>query len=162
MSIQAVSLAFATYPSDPLTKLVLIRIADACRENGSFELDLDDLSSFCVSAPEQIVEVVENLMETGVIARRLATTFSFLRAEHVAAEQAARHALNSTRVTRRPIATKVRLLVYARDNYTCKSCGTLDDLSIDHVHPISKGGSNDISNLQTLCRPCNVSKGSKV
>jgi 5-methylcytosine-specific restriction endonuclease McrA len=43
----------------------------------------------------------------------------------------------------------------------CLACGTAKDISIDHVVPLSKGGSNDITNLQPLCKPCNSSKGVK-
>lgn len=32
-------------------------------------------------------------------------------------------------------------------------------LEVDHVVPISKGGTNDLDNLQTLCEPCNQAKG---
>jgi 5-methylcytosine-specific restriction protein A len=161
MSIQAVSQAFATYPSDSLTKLVLIRLADGCQQNGTFELDVDDVARFCVCAPDQVVSAIESLMETGVISRLSATTFSFLRAANAAAEQAQRSALNA-RPSRIPVPMKVRLLVYTRDNHACRSCGASADLSIDHVLPISKGGTNDLTNLQTLCRPCNVRKGAKV
>ena len=31
---------------------------------------------------------------------------------------------------------------------------------VDHIQPLSRGGSNDRRNIQILCRPCNLSKGS--
>lgn len=33
---------------------------------------------------------------------------------------------------------------------------------VDHIVPVSKGGRNDVSNLQLLCPPCNMSKSDKV
>jgi 5-methylcytosine-specific restriction endonuclease McrA len=35
------------------------------------------------------------------------------------------------------------------------------DIEIDHVVPLSKGGSNDLSNLVTACKPCNQAKRGK-
>lgn len=50
-----------------------------------------------------------------------------------------------------------------RDGFSCASCGnTANDLQIDHVMPVSKGGSNDLDNLQLLCRTCNIVKGAKI
>jgi 5-methylcytosine-specific restriction endonuclease McrA len=43
----------------------------------------------------------------------------------------------------------------------CYNCGTKENLSIDHNIPLSRGGRHSIGNLQTLCRPCNSSKGDK-
>lgn len=44
----------------------------------------------------------------------------------------------------------------------CLCCGTTLDLTIDHVLPLSLGGTNTLGNYQVLCRSCNSSKGTKV
>jgi hypothetical protein len=41
----------------------------------------------------------------------------------------------------------------------CLCCGDDAPLTVDHVYPLGSHGSNDISNLQPLCAPCNVAKG---
>ena len=59
------------------------------------------------------------------------------------------------------IPQSVREYVLQRNNYQCQSCGkrqTETNLHIDHVVPLAKGGSNDISNLQVLCGRCNRQK----
>lgn len=53
----------------------------------------------------------------------------------------------------------IRTLVYERDGYQCVNCGVRKDLSLDHIHPESKGGATTTENLQTLCRSCNSKKG---
>lgn len=63
---------------------------------------------------------------------------------------------------RPPIPDEVRQMVYTRDGFKCLHCGTSESLSLDHIYPYSLGGSDDPSNLQTLCRPCNSSKGARV
>lgn len=60
-----------------------------------------------------------------------------------------------------PIPDSVRQYVFQRNNYQCQSCGKTHQetqLTIDHIIPLAKGGSNDISNLQTLCFNCNRQK----
>lgn len=45
----------------------------------------------------------------------------------------------------------------------CASCQVdiRSTYQIDHIHPVSKGGTNAIANIQLLCRPCNTKKSAK-
>lgn len=67
------------------------------------------------------------------------------------------------RVERGKVSNKMRFAIYERDGYRCRKCGRkTDDLEIDHIIPISRGGKSTYDNLQTLCRRCNLEKGSDV
>lgn len=67
---------------------------------------------------------------------------------------------------RRPLSGKTRINVLERDDYTCQMCGaTVEDgvkLHIDHIIPVSKGGTNDVDNLQVLCHKCNLAKHNRM
>jgi hypothetical protein len=56
------------------------------------------------------------------------------------------------------VPEELRQETFDRDGRKCVICGAKEDLSIDHIIPRSKGGTNDPENLQTLCRSCNSSK----
>lgn len=43
----------------------------------------------------------------------------------------------------------------------CLKCGSENNLSMDHIIPLSLGGDHDISNIQPLCRKCNSKKNAK-
>lgn len=61
------------------------------------------------------------------------------------------------------IPKRLRMEVFKRDKFTCQYCGATPPavvLQIDHVTPVSKGGTNDEVNLVTACEACNLGKGS--
>lgn len=43
----------------------------------------------------------------------------------------------------------------------CNNCGQTGNIHMDHVIPISRGGTHGEGNLQPLCQRCNTSKGNK-
>lgn len=63
------------------------------------------------------------------------------------------------------IRNEKRLAIYLRDGLACAYCGaTIEDgaiLSLDHLTPDSKGGSNSEKNLVTCCKRCNSSRGNR-
>ena len=80
--------------------------------------------------------------------------YEAMREDFIGQRYAKRH---STHVSYRR-----RFLVLRRDKYRCQFCGrTARDgvqLEVDHKVPKSKGGNNELSNLWTLCLPCNRGK----
>lgn len=61
-----------------------------------------------------------------------------------------------------PLSEATRKAVLMRDGYACRYCGSMGGpFDIDHVHPVSLGGSDDMTNLAASCASCNRSKGAK-
>ena len=62
---------------------------------------------------------------------------------------------------RKSIPGRLRHKVFQRDGYRCVECGASNEettLHVDHIKPVAKGGTNNINNLQTLCKKCNLAK----
>ncbi|MCD6574337.1 HNH endonuclease [Candidatus Aerophobetes bacterium] len=54
--------------------------------------------------------------------------------------------------------------IYLRDNNTCQYCGRklrTEELNLDHVIPLSRGGKNTWENVVCSCISCNMRKGNK-
>ena len=65
------------------------------------------------------------------------------------------------RLASRDIPGSLKFQVLSKAKGRCELCGVSKDvraLEVDHIIPRSKGGTNDISNLQALCYLCNNSK----
>ncbi len=59
--------------------------------------------------------------------------------------------------------------LFARDEYTCQYCGRTayqlpprESLTRDHLIPISRGGTNEWTNVVTACSPCNTRKSNRL
>jgi len=55
---------------------------------------------------------------------------------------------------------RIRRTIFERDSYTCRYCGAPAQ-HVDHVHPRSQGGGDELDNLVAACAPCNLSKGAR-
>lgn len=65
---------------------------------------------------------------------------------------------------RESIGKKVRFEIFKRDGFRCQYCGKSAPnvvLQIDHIVPLSGGGTNDLLNLITSCSDCNLGKGAR-
>jgi hypothetical protein len=73
-------------------------------------------------------------------------------------------AVENIMTRRKAIPKKLRFEVFKRDSFTCQYCGHKSPdvlLVIDHIEPISKGGTNSILNLITSCQACNAGKSDR-
>lgn len=59
--------------------------------------------------------------------------------------------------------------LFARDHYRCQYCGRhqtelkpREALTRDHLIPISRGGTNEWTNVVAACSPCNARKGNRL
>ena len=80
-------------------------------------------------------------------------------------------------MARKYMNPSLRLKIYKRDKGICSSCGELTRFfkssydspfdsgpkagTVDHIIPVSKGGTNEEINLRWMCRSCNCSLGNR-
>jgi hypothetical protein len=62
----------------------------------------------------------------------------------------------------RYVSSALREEIMRRDNRQCRECGATRYLEIDHILPISHGGTGEASNLQVLCRSHNRAKRNRL
>ena len=65
-----------------------------------------------------------------------------------------------TKSIKRNLSESVKKKVASDQKWNCNNCKLILDATyeIDHVKPLYQGGTNDIENLQALCRNCHGNK----
>lgn len=66
--------------------------------------------------------------------------------------------INKKKSSRAKYYERRRLNIFKGDGFKCLACGKTEQLTIDHIIPKAKGGSDRRNNLQTLCYECNQRK----
>lgn len=64
-------------------------------------------------------------------------------------------------IKRKSFKQSERAVIYDKNYGRCAICGRyvpFADFTVDHIIPISKGGTNDMNNLQCACKTCNLIK----
>jgi predicted restriction endonuclease len=66
---------------------------------------------------------------------------------------------NLEAVTSSEAKRKWRQSIKEHWDYECAYCGETENLTLDHITPRSKGGSDRVTNVLCACKECNISKG---
>ena len=54
-----------------------------------------------------------------------------------------------------------RFNLFLRDEFSCQYCGSLGDITFDHIVPRKNGGVTSWENVVAACSSCNLKKGSR-
>lgn len=73
---------------------------------------------------------------------------------------------NARRRANKRATSSLEVDVYIQSLYDdkdckCPYCSSKDNLSIDHINPLSRGGTHTEDNIELVCLPCNIQKGNK-
>lgn len=119
---------------------------------------LTDRISFRDECDRRMVQdgLQRNIRQWNTLRSNLSATVKFLSKHISVAYKDARHQANL--VIRQQW---VRDRVFSRDGFQCVTCKSSERLCVDHIVPVSLGGGNGFTNLQTLCLSCNSRKGER-
>lgn len=155
MTLRATSWVWMSAKATGLDKLVLLAAADWASDEGDYlTLDVDVLAAKTGMAREDVLAALARSCDTGDVERGPEGTQARLAVP--------RQPALDVSPSRPPLRAAVRAAVMDRDYRQCQICGTYDEPTVDHIVPVSAGGSDDLDNLQVLCRSCNSRKGARL
>lgn len=147
----------------PGSRGVLFDLICVMHQRGSTGVLLETVEEFLVLARCSYKEFATFVYESGKancvefrgVGEKIEVTYLRMRAEYISTSVPS---LRGWIAARR---AKLLLVLTRRDGPGCRQCGTMDEPQIDHKKPLSRGGSNDLRNLQILCGTCNRRKHAK-
>lgn len=99
---------------------------------------------------DRLEKLIENINKRNILKKKIFET---------------KRILYILREVKRPATSFNRYAILERDKFTCQYCGRRAPgvaLEVDHIVPLSKGGSDEPSNLVTTCFECNNQKRNKL
>lgn len=148
------------------------------------EFHIRELSRMIKSTPINVQKELKNLQLAGLLeSRHLGNMILYkLRKEssiveglkmvflHAKNEYPTKEGIQYRRMTeskpyKKTLPKGIRHEVLKRDDFRCVECGATNKqspLQVDHIIPLSKGGTDELDNLRTLCNTCNISKSDLV
>lgn len=119
-------------------------------------LAVDDWAGMVGTSVFDMLGALCGLTEAGVVALE-DSGLRFLWLDHFVVPSA----LTAIERERRKMTPAMREIVFERDGRICRVCAATENLHIDHVVPIARGGLTELDNLAVLCGPCNLSKSTR-
>ena len=151
MSMEAMIWALAQQSIEPVDKFVLLSMCDVALDNFCTVSDAS-IARYTNLPASEVPMAIDRLVRQGFV-------FRSAKDKYILDLPVAAPIARSYR--KRVIGSKLRLMVFERDGYTCLRCSSQKELRADHVVPESAGGETTLENLQTLCATCNSWKGTK-
>lgn len=115
-----------------------------------------DIARSCHLTPFKWAKVRDELIDAGY-GERIHNGYRFTDDPYT--HSTASRTVRANRIVKSDISPAIRWAVWERDDFRCVHCGRRQFLSVDHIHPETRGGTLRLDNLQTLCKPCNSRKG---
>ena len=149
--------------------IYLTLLNDLFASGGEIAIGQDKLAEMIGFNRKTVISKLKSLRENGVIdcEKRVSSSRGFSYWVYLGVqfplELSTKEGTKSKSLNRKKIPPRVRFEVLRRNKFCCSYCGkaAVDGyrLVIDHIKPVSKGGTNDIDNLTASCDDCNNGKG---
>jgi hypothetical protein len=165
VSFQAMAWAWEPRPITPLARLTLLHLANSANQDGDLRSSVDRIMAQTGMTKKETKDAIAELVREDLLLVDQDDNGSILAHVPFYDAKAPSSIVNLKREFRMVGAAwkRRRQIILARDNFRCVYCGETEaDLHIDHIVPISRGGTNDESNLATACATCNSSKRDKM
>jgi 5-methylcytosine-specific restriction endonuclease McrA len=160
MSIVGTCWGFTGAPETPLQKLLMICLGDCAGADGWTAYLPEKWAAFCRAEVVDVLEACDWLEQNDYLTiHEHGVRLGLPGVDHASSSDCHWAPEPPPPPGRRSLNVSMRRTILERDRHTCAYCGdTTGPFQIDHIHPVSRGGTNDPDNLACACRTCNLSK----